>query len=140
MPEFIKPQRAVIETGGDDWLGLILLVAFIAALVLLGAAVAAFAVAHAVLLGSCLLAFVAVVVGLPVAWRIRYREREPLPLPRGLSAGHELASERIALDAPPLALPAARPALPSVVHHHIHFHGVTAGEAAEIINRREIQP
>lgn len=134
MPEFIRPKRAIVETGGSDWLGLILALAALTAVVAVAVVLFSFVVAHAVLLGSCLLAFVVVVGGLAVVWGVRYREREPLPLPRGWSAAadRQLGNQRAALDAPPLALPAARPALRPAQHLHLHFHGVTLEDAAAI--------
>lgn len=134
MPEFIRPQRAIIETGGgSEWaVPLIMLVVAMSVV----ASFVLFITTHVVLIACCV-AGVAFVLGSFVAWsrwisspkrlaELRETERAALPpakaavaLPRGWSAN-------------------APKALPAPAEYHIHLHGVSADDAAEFINRREL--
>lgn len=65
MPEFVRPQRAIIIEGGADAGGLVLIAAGIAA----AAAVVLFIAAHLALLAAVAAVFVAVMTALIVAMR-----------------------------------------------------------------------
>jgi hypothetical protein len=137
MPEFIRPQRAIIETGGgSEW---VVLLVMLGAAALVVASLVLFVLAHIVLL-ACGVAGAGVVLGSFLGWsrwisspkrlvEVRKAERAAVPatkaavaLPRGWSANAPRA-----LPAPP-------------VEYHVHLHGVSADDAEAIINRRELHP
>jgi hypothetical protein len=136
MPEFIRPKRAIIETGGGDWVGV--LVTLVVGALVVGSLVV-FVMAHVVLLACCLAA-AGLVLGGFIAWSrwisspkrlAELRAAEPAELPN-MSATH------VALPRGWSAAVPARRALPAPAEYHLHLHGVSPDEAAEFINRREL--
>jgi hypothetical protein len=126
VPTYIRPQRAIIETGGAGTLPALLALAAVACL--LAAAVAAWVLAHAALLAAALAVFV-VALGAFCAWS------------RWISSPRRLAEHRAAqcaAPAPPPRVIAAQPlraiAPPA---QHIHFHGVSAEDVAAIVRQAE---
>lgn len=126
MPTYIKPKMAHVEPGGADWGGLVL----IGAGVLAAAALVAFIVAHLVLLAVCLGVFIVTMGGLVVAMRMAVSGRAELS---------EIEPHPVAPVAVQQAILGQPRAIAPAQHLHLHFHGLSAGDATEIINRREIQ-
>jgi hypothetical protein len=125
MPTYVRPRVAIIDPGGGFDPGAAVLIG--AAVVALGA-VAAFVMAHLVLIA--IYAGILAVVGIAGICVLR----------RFMVVVHEKAPE----PALPLAVQAAllappRRAIAPVVHHHLHFHGVTPDDVAAIL-RQQAEP
>lgn len=127
MPEFIRPRRAIIETGGGfgDLLGPLIL---FGALALAIGAVVLFITAHLVLIAvTAAVLMTAGTAGVIFLRRYMMVVHEPPPQP-----ALPLAAQA-SLTAPPGR------AIAPVVHHHVHLHGVTPDDVAAIM-RQQAEP
>ena len=129
MPEFVRPRRAIIETGGgSEWAGLLIVLAVVVSVV---ASLVMFVMAHAVLV-SCCLSAAGVVLGSFLVW-CRW-----ISSPKRLLRAGVMPSQQAGIVRQPAASACALPeatsvrALPSAQHLHLHFHGVTPEDAAAI--------
>lgn len=128
MPEFIRPQRAIIIEGGGD--GFLAALATAAAVLGIGAVVA-WILGHIVVILITAAAGGALIGGGVLA-TVRF-----------LSRYTDCTPERAPQPALPLSVQAAilarpRQAIAPAQHLHFHFHGVSAEDAAAIIRRQEM--
>ncbi|MFI5064732.1 MAG: hypothetical protein ACHP9Z_12240, partial [Streptosporangiales bacterium] len=133
MPEFIRPQRAIIVEGGGSGLELLGPVVVIAALALAAGAVLLWLVAHLVLIAAGV-----GVLGIGTLALVQFLKRwmvcvhdvpEPATAVR-VTRGYPLP-RNLAITQAPRAI--AAPAQ----HIHLHFHGLPAEDIAAIIRRQE---
>lgn len=126
MPEYIRPRRAIIETGGS---GRLAALAGVVAVLLAVAAVVSWILAHLVVLAIGL-----GVIGMVEIAAVQFLKRYMVvahdvhTLPQPVAP---IAVQRAVLDPPRRALP------PPVVHHHLHLHGLAAEDIAAVISRQE---
>lgn len=127
MPVFNNPRQAIIVEGGGS-LGVPLALAGVLAAIV---ALVAFVLAHLILLAVCTVVLAVATLGIvQVLKRYTVVVHGEVPVQRPVTLTATTVRQ---------AIPASRPAIAPTQHLHLHFHGVSAEDAATIISRREIQ-
>jgi hypothetical protein len=141
MPEFIRPKRAIIETGDDGLLYLLAVLAAAAFAILLAALVAAWIVAHAVLLAVVLGVFVVALGGFCVWCRWVSSPRRLAEMRAAVTLAQPVAPRAVQQAIQGQVVPPARPAIaPPRWPHRINLDGLSPEDIAAMFSRKESKP